>query len=92
MEHDNPKTTNPHALAKKFEVLIKEAIARKYGVSMDELKLLLEDKEGVYLSEEAPNTLCCFVVDQRNGYMYLVTGTIDEEGEALTNLKTDVVS
>jgi hypothetical protein len=92
MEQDNQKTINPHELAKTFESQIKGVVAEKFSVSPDELELLLEDKDGVYLSQEEPGTLCCFVVGQKNGFMYLVTGKIDEGGRNLTNLKTDIVS
>ena len=92
MEQDNQKTINPHELAKTFESQIKGVVAEKFSVSADELELLLEDRDGVYLSQEEPNTLCCFVVGQKNGFMYLVTGKIDERGKSLTNLKTDIVS
>jgi len=92
MEQDNQKTINPHELAKIFESQIKGVVAEKFSVSPDELELLLEDKDGVYLSKEEPDTLCCFVVGQKNGFMYLVTGKIGENGKSLINLKTDIVS
>ena len=92
MKQDNQKTINPHKLAKTFESQIKGVVAEKFSVSADELELLLKDKDGVYLSQEEPDTLCCFVVGQKNGFMYFVTGKIDESGRSLTNLKTDIVS
>ena len=64
----------------------------KFSVSSDDLALLLKDKDGVYLSQEEPNTLCCFVVGQKNGFLYLVIGKIEEDGKSLTNLKSDIVS
>lgn len=84
--------SNIHELAKKFEVQIKEAIAQKFPVPPEELSLLLEDKEGVYLSEEEPNTLGCLIVGQKNGYLYLVTAKIEEDGQSLRDFKSDIVS
>ncbi len=92
MEQDNQKIINLHELAKSFEPQIKGVVAEKFSISPDDLVLLLEDKDGVYLSQEEPNTLCCFVVGQKNGFLYLVTGKIEEDGKKLTNLKSDVVS
>jgi hypothetical protein len=92
MEQDNQKVINPHELAKTFESQIKEVVTKKFSVSPDELELLIEYKNGVYLSQEEPDTLCCFVVGQKNGFMYLVTGKIDESGRSLANLKTDIIS
>lgn len=92
MEQDNQKTVNPPELAKTFESQIKGVVAEKFSVSPDELALLIEDKDGVYLSQEEPDTLCCFVVGQKNGFLYLVTGKINEGGKSLTNFKTDIVS
>ena len=91
MEQDNQKTINPHELAKSFESQIKGAVAEKFSISPDDLSLLFEDKDGVYLSQEEPDTLCCFVVGQENGFLYLVTGKI-EGGKSLANLKSDIVS
>lgn len=92
MEQNNQKTISPHELAKTFESQIKGIVAEKFSVSPNELELLLEDKDGVYLSQEEPNTLCCLVLGQQNGFMYLVTGKIEEGGKNLTNLKTDIIS
>ncbi len=92
MEQDNQKNINPHELAKIFEPEIKRVVAGKFSVASDDLILLLEDKGGVYISKEEEDTLCCFVVDQKNGFLYLVTGKIEEGGKNLSNLKSDVVS
>jgi len=92
MEQNNQKTISPHELAKFFESQIKGVIAEKFSISPDALALLLEDKDGVYLSREESDTLCCFVVGQKNGFLYLVTGKIEESGKSLTNLKSDIVS
>lgn len=92
MQQDNQKTLNPHELAKSFESQIKGVVAEKFSISTADLALLLEDKNGVYFSQEEPNTLCSFVVGQKNGFLYLVTGKIEESGKSLTNLKSDIVS
>lgn len=92
MEQNNQKTINPHELAKAFESKIKGVVAEKFSISPDELSLLLEDKDGVYLSQEEPDTLCCFVVGQKNGFLYLVIGKIEENGKGLTSFKSDIVS
>lgn len=92
MQQGNQKIINPHELAKTFESQIKGVVAEKFSVSPDKLSLLLEDKDGVYLSQEEPDTLCCFVVGQKNGFLYLVTGKIEEGGKNLSNLKSDIIS
>lgn len=92
MEQDNQKTINPHELAKTFESQIKGVVVEKFSVSPDELALLLEDKDGVYLSQEEPHTLCCLVLGQQNGFLYLVTGKIEDDGKNLNNLKSDIIS
>jgi len=92
MEQDNQKTINPHELAKAFETQIKVIVSEKFSIAPDDLELLLEDEEGVYLSQEESDTLCCFVVGQKNGFLYLVTAKIEENGKILDNFKSDIVS
>lgn len=92
MERDNQKAISPHGLAKTFESKIKGVVAKKFSVAPDDLDFLLDDKDGVYFSEEEANTLCCFVVGQKNGFLYLVTGKIEDGGKNLTNLKSDIIS
>jgi len=93
MEQDNNKEiTHLHELARKFEPQIKGVIVKKFSVTPDDLSLLSEDNDGVYLSKEEPDTLCCFVVGQKNGFLYLVTAKIREGGESLDNFKSDIVS
>lgn len=83
---------NHYELAKTFESQIKGVVAEKFSVSLNDLALLLEDKDGVYVSQEEPDTLCCFVVGQKNGFLYLVTGRMEKDGKSLTNLKSDIIS
>jgi hypothetical protein len=92
MPQENQKTINPYQLAKTFELQIKNAITKKFSVPSNELKLLLEHDNGVYLSQEEANTLCCFVLGQKNGFLYLVTGEINQNGENLTNFKAGIIS
>ena len=92
MKQDSQKTIDPHEFAKSFESQLKGVVAKKFSTIPEELTLLLGDKDGAYLSQEEPDTLCCFVVGQKNGFLYLVTGKIEVGGKSLTNLKSDIVS
>lgn len=92
MIQENQKILNPYQLAKNFESQIKDTIVKKFSVPSNQLKLLLEFDHGVYLSQEEINTLCCFVLGEENGFLYLVTGEIDKDGETLTNFKTSIIS
>lgn len=89
---NNNDTIKLKELAKSFEFQIKKSISDKFGVSSDNLFLLFEDDKGIYLSEEEANTLCCFVLDKENGFLYLVTGKIADNGQNLTEFKSDVIS
>jgi len=91
MEQNNKIEIDPHALARMFEAQIKDTIVKKFSVAPDDLSLLLGDEDGVYLSEEEANTLCCFVVGA-DGFMYLVTAHIREDGKSLGDFKSDIVS
>lgn len=92
MEQDNQKKISPHELAKIFESRIKEVVNKKFSVSPDTLILLLDDKDGVYLSKEEADTLCCFVVGQENGFLYLVTAKVSKDGKDLSDFKSDIIS
>lgn len=91
MENNND-TIKLKELAKSFEIQIKKTVADKFRINSENLSLLLGDEKGVYLSEEEVNTLCCFVVDEENGFLYLVTGRIADDGQNLTEFKSDVIS
>jgi hypothetical protein len=82
----------PHDLAKSFESAIKSKVSERFPTSSEDLSLLLDDEEGAYMSQEDPDTLCCFVVDRKNGFLYLVTGRFDIDRKQLENLKADIVS
>lgn len=89
---DKESPPEPHALAKKFEDQIKLAIAEKFVVVSNDLSLLLSEPEGVYYSQKERGTLCCLVVDEKDGYMYLVTAKLTGDGKSLTNFKSAIVS
>lgn len=91
-QNKTEKILSPHELAQKFEAQIKRTLLEKFSVIPEELSLLAEDKDGVYLSKEEPNTLCCLVIDQKKGYMYLVAAKITENGKSLENFRSDIVS
>ncbi len=92
MNQNDQKVLNPHELAKSFEVQIKGAVVKKFSVPQDDLSLLLGDKDGVYLSQEEPNTLCCLVVGKKNGFLYLVTGKVEGGKNQLSDFKSDIIS
>lgn len=89
---ENKKIMSAHEMAEKFETQIKDAVVKKFSISPEELSVLLEDEDGAYMSKEEPNTLCCFVVGQKNGYMYLVTAEVSKDGSGLDKFKTDIIS
>lgn len=91
IEQPNQLLVDPHQLARTFEALIKDTVAQKFPDDSDDLTLLLEDEAGVYLSKEEANTLCCLLVGQKSGHMYLVTGR-SEEGKFLSDLKCGIIS
>lgn len=82
----------PHKLAKQFESKIKDTVANKFSVAPEELLPLFKDASGVYLSKEEPDTLCCLVLGQANGFLYLVTAKIENGGQRLNNFKSDIMS
>ncbi|MEK7608847.1 MAG: hypothetical protein AAB495_04685 [Patescibacteria group bacterium] len=90
MTQDNKKI-DPRELARSFELQIKQAVAKKFSTSVDDLTLL-RDEDAAYLSQEEPDSLCCFVVGQKSGFLYLVIGKIGKDGKSLSDLKSDVVS
>lgn len=83
-------TSNPREFAQAFEKEIKEKVETRFSVPHDQLTLLMNDEDGVYFSEEQPDTFCCLVVGN-NGFLYLVTAHVDEEG-TLSDFKADIVS
>lgn len=86
------KNLSPHELASKFQSQIKETVAQKFSLASGELSLLLGDTAGVYISQEEPGTLCCLVVSQQNGHLYLVAAEIEKNGSILSNFRSDVIS
>jgi len=82
----------PHELARKNEVLIKETVNKKFGVQPEALSLLLEASDGVYFSEEESDTLCCLVVDNKGGLLYLVSGKMDPDKKEMRDFKCDILA
>ncbi len=91
-QDENIKILSPHGLAKTFESFIKRVIAEKFFLAPEDLLLLSEDKDGIYVSKEDPNILCCLVVGQKNGYLYLVTAKMIEGGKSLDTFRCDIIS
>lgn len=92
MERHTNLNQQPHQLARWHEAEIKAAIMAKYETSSEELTLLLDEEAGVYWSREEPNTLCCFVLGEADGYLYLVAATIEEGGARLGDFKSDIIA
>lgn len=86
------KMDHAHFVARKFESEIKKILEEKYDLNPEDLVLLLDDEDGVYLDDKDPSILCVMVVGQKNGYLYLVTAKIEENNSGLTNFKSDIVS
>ena len=81
----------PHDIARKFELLIKGAVAKRFFINPDELSILLEDEDGVYVTDTEPDILCSLVIGLKNGSMYLVTAKILDNGKGLENFKPDII-
>lgn len=80
-----------YELVENHNQQIKEAITKRFLADSDDLFILSEDKDGVYLSEEDLNMLCCLVVDKKNGFLYVVTSNIKNDGENLENFQSAIV-
>ncbi len=90
---EKPSTENgPHSLAKRYEISIKKAVFEGTGVPTEELELMLKDKDGVYFSEEQPDTFCCLVLGRENGHLYLATAEFSEVDDTLDNFKVTTLS
>ncbi len=92
MENNTQEKIKPHELAMNFEFQIKEVISNKFSIPLDDLELLLNDEDGVYLSDEEIDILCCFALGTKNGHMYLATGKIGSEGKSVSDIKADIIS
>lgn len=84
--------TRPHGLARRYEDSFKNVVAEKMGVLAEELELMLEDKDGVYFSEEHPGTLCCLVLGRESGHLYLATAEFSESDDTLGEFKAATLS
>ncbi len=82
-----------HRLVENFEQQIKEAITNKFsGTTADDLRLLTDKEDGVYISKADPGTLCCLVVGLKDKFLYLVTADISREKTALKYFNAMIVS
>lgn len=87
-----PLQKKPHDLARENEELLKKQLISKFSLTTEEVKLLLDEEDGVYWSEENPELLCCLAVGTQDGFLYLVTGEVDAKDMSLKNLQCDIVA
>lgn len=85
--------SNLHKLAEQYETQIRETAAEKFFDAVDELRLLTDQEEGVYISEVDPSVLCCLVVGTRSGLLYQAMANYDENHkEPLANFVATVIA
>ena len=82
--------SNLYKLAEQYETQIKEAITKRFSVPADELRFLTRE-DSVYISELDPSVLCCHAVGSKDGHLYQVMASIDENHETLTNFVAGTV-
>ena len=86
MQHNNEITIDPHRLAKKFERHIKKAVMQSdASITEHDLQLLTDKEDGVYVSKEDSGTLCCLVLEKKDGFIHLVTADMTEKKTNLEN-------
>ena len=88
-QRETPLT--PHDLAQEHVTLLKDSIVQKFGIAPEDINLLLNNADGVYFSKEDPKVLCCLATDQKNGFLYVITGKIDSTGKILSDFICDIV-
>lgn len=81
-----------HTLAQQYETQLKEAITEQFSVPADELRLLTDREDCVYISEVDPSALCCLAVGGDSGFLYQVIANIDENHETLTNFVAGTIA
>ena len=81
-----------HNLAEKLKKQIKKTITGQFSDAVDDLVLLTDKKDGVYISKEDPSTLCCLVVGKKSKFLYLVTANMEENQERLSNFGVRIIS
>jgi len=89
--NDNETIRNPHTLANKFAPEILSAVSAGFNLLEEEVSLLSEDESGIYMSKEEPDMLCCLVLGNKNGHLYLVTGKVSTDGKSISDFKTAVI-
>ena len=80
-----------HKLAEQYEAQIKEAITEQFSVPADELRLLTDRRNGVYISEIDSLAFCCLAVGGGHGRLYQVIANIDENHETLTDFVAGII-
>ena len=86
MKQDDEITINPSQLAEKFERQIKKVVMQNNAsITEGDLQLLTDKEDGVYISKEDPGTLCCLVLEKKEGVLYLVTADMTEKKTNLEN-------
>jgi len=70
---------SPREVASKFADRIKEAVMIKYSSVMQDLSIMDEGEFGSYYSKVEENVFCCFVVGNKNGYLYQVRAKIKHD-------------
>ena len=81
-----------HELADKYEKQIKEAIAERFSVSVDELILLTDKEDGVFINEVDTSALCCLALGKESGFLYAVNAIINKNHEELTNFSAKIIT
>ena len=82
---------SPHDLARRFEIDFKNIVIKKFSELQENLLLLVDDSDGVYISEEDQNLLCCLITSTGTGHLYLATAVTDKNGN-LSNFLADVIA
>lgn len=89
---ENQKKEQLRNIVATYQPEIVTLISQKYSVASEDLTVLIDDESGVYLSQEENETLCALVLDNNNGYMYLVSAKYNEAEGSLSNFRSDVIA
>ncbi|MCK5096023.1 MAG: hypothetical protein KAR24_01570 [Candidatus Pacebacteria bacterium] len=81
-----------HALASQYETQIKDTIVQRFGVEPQDLRVLLEEEQGVYMSNKDPERICCLVVGISSGLLYLVSAKVVGDGDKPQDFLADVIA
>jgi len=89
---ENQKKEQLRNIVRMYESEITTLISQKYSVDTKDLVVLINDESGIYLSKEEKDTLCTLVLNNENGYMYLVSAKYNEEENTLSDFRSDVIA